>query len=125
MTTETNQTEETKPTPHMLTVLVDLSHPQFASRGLMARIALHEVLAGLARTALQGADATIVQDDKGKTVAVYSINPDPQSEGMAAFTMLVKNVLGEDSGYVQTGEEVAAVIVPRVDVETYGRPPQG
>lgn len=107
MTNET-KTEDTKaPVPHMLTILVDLSHTNFAKRGIIARVALSEVLSGLARSALKGADATIVQDTNGVPVAVYSINPDLNGDGKEAFKLCVDNINGPD--YRQVGEEIAEV----------------
>jgi hypothetical protein len=114
MTDQTNTTEQTnsKPVPYMLSVLVDMSHEQFAGRGIGARVALHEVLAGLARTAaLRGSDATVVQDANGKTLAVYMIAPDPSGEGKLAFEMAEKAILGGE-GYREVAQETHEFRIP-------------
>lgn len=108
-----NKAEETQtaaqPPKHILTVLVDLSHENFAGRGLRARIALSEVLSGLARAALQGADATVVEDGQHKPVAVYMIAEDPTGEGKEAFQLAVQTIVGS---MTQVSEERADFRVP-------------
>lgn len=86
---------EATTTPFILTVLVDMSHENFKERGLKARVALYEVLSGLAHAALRGADATLVQDEKGVTMGIYLLTPDEAGEGRQAFEMSEKLISGE------------------------------
>lgn len=98
--------ENDKQVPHLLTVILDLSHESFAGRGVEARVALHSIFVGLARTALQGADATLVQDGNGKALGVYMIGTDKSGEGRAAFDAAVKIISDEANGFTQVDEFV-------------------
>lgn len=94
MTDQADQTSQA-PVPFMLTIMVDMKHEFFADRGFRARVALAQVLQGLADAALRGCDATLAQDTKGKTVAVYMIAPDETGEGRQAFDTAELAISGE------------------------------
>lgn len=80
-------TEETSKTParHMLTVMVDLSHPMFEDRNRASQGNLVHVLSGCVEAAVVGSDATLICDNTGRPVGVYFIGPDPTGHGKAAF----------------------------------------
>ena len=67
-----------KPSTHFLTIIVDLSHEAFASRGLGAALQIAAVLGGLTQAVLSGQEATIAQDDNGRAVGLLLISEDDE-----------------------------------------------
>lgn len=100
-----NQGAQRRPSNHMLTILVDLSHPAFRDRGPTAQLRIVEVLRGCIRAAALGSEATLIEDGEGRAVGAYTIVGDDSGEGRAAFAAVVQGVRafqnGEDGRRVQ------------------------
>lgn len=83
-----NQTQKPRAN-HILTILVDLSHPAFASGDASAQYNLITTLAGLAEAVLVGSEATIATDVTGRALGSFNIIQDRDGEGKRAFDQVV------------------------------------
>jgi hypothetical protein len=87
----TDQNQTSKKSNHILTILVDLSHPAFADRGIIAQLGLIEVLKSCAEAVAVGSEATLIETGKGRVaIATYNIINDDDGQGKAAFDAVVE-----------------------------------
>lgn len=108
----------TNPANHILTILVDLSHPAFADRGINAQLRLVEVLRGCVRAAVVGSEATLIIGGNEQPVGAYVIAPDDGGEGKQAFQELVNHIRElQVERPEQTVREPGAPATPVVEVE--------
>lgn len=91
---DVTETQQKSKAAHIMTVLVDLSHPSFAGGGMQARVNLIEVLKGVAKGIMVGAEATIIGGTADGTdpVGVFVISEDTDGTGKVALRRVVESV---------------------------------
>lgn len=92
--TETQNATGKSPDTHMLTILVDLSHPIFQNGARQAKLTLIEILRGCAEGVVIGAEATVIgtKADCSDPVGVFLIARDEGGESKAALGRAISEV---------------------------------
>jgi hypothetical protein len=85
-------TEKTNPAPHVLTIMVDLSHPQFKDHGAVAVEAIIRIMEGCAQAAATGSQSMLITDNEHTPVAVYAITPDEDSAGKKVLLLIAEKI---------------------------------